>query len=507
MELQSILIWKTSVINESKKLVGPFLIDLKNRFREIAGEDQIIDKSEFRHGLGIANHDISDRLFDIFDQDGSGSIDYGEFMTTIQSMVDGTDRDKIKFAFKLHDLDNNGHIDRNELKVLIQQSFLENRLDYDEFQLDLLVDEFFERADKDLSGTIDFGEFLEVAHDYPDFMEGFAVNPLHWLIPDRYQARSNESIAKKESLFTSKIQVQDIGLFQWLMIPRLIFLYNVLMNRKKNRTHVGLRSIRLLPSKVLELTISSPEGFVFDPGDYLYINCREISSTEWYPFNIISETEEGDLVLHVKSNNYWSDRLYDSTLDMVGKDNTLDWSIRVDGPYGSSSQDILDTEHAILVGAGHGISRIAPILQDIVIRQRDENYTGKLKKIDLYWLIEDRTYFEWFTKMLKEMEEGGAPSFFNYHIYFLERSPEEISRRMMYISTDVMDNETNISMVDNLWQRSRFGMPDWKEEIGLLDSDDQKLDRKVFYSGPSRFVRSLQRECTKIGINFNRGSF
>jgi ferredoxin-NADP reductase len=422
-------------------------------------------------------------------------------------MVDGTDRDKIKFAFQLHDLDNNGHIDRNELKVLIQQSFLENRLDYDEFQLDLLVDEFFERADKDLSGTIDFGEFLDVAHDYPDFMEGFAVNPLHWLIPDRYQEISSEFIEKKDSLFTSKIQVQDIGLFQWLMIPRLIFLYNVLMNRKKNRTHVGLQSIRLLPSKVLELTISSPDGFVFDPGDYLYINCREISSTEWYPFNIISKTEDGDLVLHVKSNNYWSDRLYDSTLAMVGKDNTLDWSIRVDGPYGSSSQDILDTEHAILIGAGHGISRIAPILQDIVIRQRDEKDTGRLKKVDLFWLIEDRTYFEWFTKMLKDMEEGGVPSLFNYHIYFLERSPEEISRRMMYISTDVMENETNISMVDNLWNRSRFGMPDWEKEIGLLDSDDQMLDRKVFYSGPSRFIRSLKRECDKIGINFNRGSF
>ena len=65
------------MINESKKLVGPFLIDLKNRFREIAGEDQLIDKEEFRNGLAIENHEISDRLFDLFDQDSSGSIDYG----------------------------------------------------------------------------------------------------------------------------------------------------------------------------------------------------------------------------------------------------------------------------------------------------------------------------------------------------------------------------------------------------------------------------------------------
>ena len=101
----------------------------------------------------------------------------------------------------------------------------------------------------------------------------------------------------------STIQVQDIGLFQWLMIPRIIFIYNVLVNRKKNRTFVDLHSISLLPSKVLELTISAPKNFTYNPGDYLYLNCKEISSGEWYPFNIIKKTEEGDLILHVKSNN------------------------------------------------------------------------------------------------------------------------------------------------------------------------------------------------------------
>ena len=493
------------MINESKKLVGPFLIDLKNRFKEIAGSDQLIDKQEFRNGLRISNENISDRLFEIFDQDNSGSIDYGEFMNTIQSMVDGSDKDKVKFAFQLHDLDNNGYIDRSELKILIQQSFLENHLDYDEFQLDLLVDEFFERADKDLSGTIDFGEFLDVANDYPDFMEGFAVNPLHWLIPDRYQDDLPGEMENKKNLFKSKAQVQDIGLFQWLMIPRLIFLYNVLMNRKKNRTSVQLRSIRLLPSKVLELTISSPKGFEFDPGDYLYINCKEISSSEWYPFNIINKTDGGDLVLHVKSNNQWSDRLYDSTLEVVGKDKTLDWSIRMDGPYGSSSQDILETKHAILVGAGHGISKIAPILQDIVIRLQDGSGVGSLEKVDLYWLIEDKTYFEWFTKMLKDIERDGSTQVFNYHIYFLERSPDEISRKMMYISTDVAENETSISLVDNLWSRSKFGIPNWEQELEPTGSD--QVDRKVFYSGPGKLSRSLKRECKKKGIKFNKGSF
>ena len=43
------------MINKSKKLAGPFLIDLKNKFREIAGEDQLIDRQEFQNGLDLSN--------------------------------------------------------------------------------------------------------------------------------------------------------------------------------------------------------------------------------------------------------------------------------------------------------------------------------------------------------------------------------------------------------------------------------------------------------------------
>ena len=216
------------MINKSKKLTGPFLIDLKNKFREIAGEDELIDRREFQNGLNLSNIEISNRLFDIFDKDNSGSIDYNEFMDTIKSMVSGKEEEKIRFAFELHDLDNSGYIDRYELKVLIKQSFIENNLDFDEFQLELLVQEFFKKADKDHSNTIDFEEFLDVAHDYPDFIEGFAVNPLHWLIPDRYEEALKLATGKSKNnkRLKKSVQVQNISFFKWLLIPRFIFLYN-----------------------------------------------------------------------------------------------------------------------------------------------------------------------------------------------------------------------------------------------------------------------------------------
>ena len=495
------------MINSSKKLAGPFLVDLRNKFQEIAGEDQLIDRSEFQEGLEISNEEISNRLFDIFDKDKSGTIDIAEFMETIELVISGTDKDKIRFAFDLHDLDDSGFIDQIELKILIEQSFLENNLDYDEFQLDLLVDEFFRRADTDKSGTIDFGEFLDVAHTYPDFLAGFAVNPVSWHIPDRYENGDSHEEKKKKRQLQSSIQVQDIGIIQWLLIPRLIFLYNVLINRKKNRSYVDLKAIHLLPSKILELTISAPDGFTFTPGDYVYINCPQISKMEWYPFNIIHHSDEGDLVLHVKSNNRWTGKLYHETVEGLTKNEELDWNMRIDGPYGSSSNKILETEHAILVGAGHGISRMAPILQDIAMRSKEEPEQFKLKRIDLYWLNRDDSYFEWFTKLLDEIEFQNADSFFHYHIYFVDKKPEEMKEKMIYISTNILDMETDVTLVNNLWGKSSFGIPDWSEELKDIRSKNSELNSRLFFSGPRNMKGDLIGECKKLKIGFNQGEF
>ena len=75
---------------------------------------------------------------------------------------------------------------------------------------------------------------------------------------------------------------------------------------------------------------------------------------------------------------------------------------------------------------------------------------------------------------------------------------------MMYISTDVLNNETNIDLVDNLWNHSSFGMPNWEK---LFNKFDRPSGNKVFYSGPSKFSRTLKKACAKKGIVYKKGSF
>jgi len=492
------------LLNTSNKLTGPFLVQLKNKFRSLSGEDQLIDKQEFFDGLEVSNRSLSDRLFDLFDKDKNGRIDHDEFLSTIETIILGSKKDKIKFAFNLHDLDDSGFIDKKELKILIVQSFIQNNLDFDDFQLSLLVDEIFFKADIDKNDKIDFNEFLIIAKDFPDFMEGFAVNPIKWLT-------SNNGLSAPENLNKNKknkeIQVQEIGFFQSILIPKMISYYNILLNRKKNHIRTEITSAFLLPSQTLEIILKPSIGFEFVPGDYIYVNCKNISSVEWHPFNIIRINKDGELVLHIKSIDNWTRNMFALILEKYKENKLIHFNLKIDGPYGSSSRNILNTEHAVLIGVGHGISKIAPILQDIALRFDKKSNNLTLKKISLYWLIENETYFEWFTKFLNEIEGEEKINIFTYNIFFIDKSAHEVSEKLMFMSTDLSKTKTNVTLINNIWGKSKFGLPDWKQELKLLTNNNVETKNHIFYSGPNKYKKIIKKEAKNFKLTFENKIF
>ena len=77
----------------------------------------------------------------------------------------------------------------------------------------------------------------------------------------------------------------------------------------------------------------------------------------------------------------------------------------------------------------------------------------------------------------------------------------------MYISTNVSEKQTNLSLLSNLSDRTRFGMPNWKREFNELRSIADANDIKIFYSGPLQFSRALKKQGKKLNIMFKKGSF
>ena len=79
--------------------------------------------------------------------------------------------------------------------------------------------------------------------------------------------------------------------------------------------------------------------------------------------------------------------------------------IRIDGPYGAPAEDVFNSEVAILIGAGIGVTPFASILKHIWYRQRRGNL-GALKRVEFIWVCRDAPSFGWFQSLLQEVESA-----------------------------------------------------------------------------------------------------
>ncbi|KFZ62432.1 Guanylyl cyclase-activating protein 1, partial [Antrostomus carolinensis] len=75
---------------------------------------------EFKKLLGLQGLDLQGeiyikRVFDIFDLNQDGFIDFLEFIAAINLVIRGKIDQKLKWYFKLYDADGNGCIDKKEL--------------------------------------------------------------------------------------------------------------------------------------------------------------------------------------------------------------------------------------------------------------------------------------------------------------------------------------------------------------------------------------------------------
>ena len=96
------------------------------------------------------------RVIDIFDDDGNGEVDFKEFIQGVsQFSVKGDKMSKLKFAFKIYDIDNDGYISNGELFQFLKM--ISSNLK--DTQLQQIVDKTIQFADKDDDGKINFEEF------------------------------------------------------------------------------------------------------------------------------------------------------------------------------------------------------------------------------------------------------------------------------------------------------------------------------------------------------------
>uniref|UniRef100_A0A182F6C9 Uncharacterized protein n=1 Tax=Anopheles albimanus TaxID=7167 RepID=A0A182F6C9_ANOAL len=83
---------------------------LEQLFIKTVGNEKEIRREEFKKIVTSKNPFFTERVFQIFDKDNSGSISLQEFIDAIHQFAGQSPEDKIKFLFKVYDLDGTGNI-------------------------------------------------------------------------------------------------------------------------------------------------------------------------------------------------------------------------------------------------------------------------------------------------------------------------------------------------------------------------------------------------------------
>lgn len=147
------------------RIVEPWTWDFFDVFVDMdddgGGEIEIDEFLGFYH---LERTAFSERIFNEFDQDESGGLDFAEFIAAVWNYCTSTSEDLLKYAFDMYDLDANGTLAPEECSSLLRMIFAKDELD------DRLTSIIVE-MDADGDGEIDFGELVDYAENHPYMIE------------------------------------------------------------------------------------------------------------------------------------------------------------------------------------------------------------------------------------------------------------------------------------------------------------------------------------------------
>ncbi|XP_050436614.1 NADPH oxidase 5 isoform X2 [Adelges cooleyi] len=161
------------------------LMWLEQLFRQTVGDEMEIKRDDFNKILITKNPFFTERVFQIFDKDNSGSISLHEFLDAMHQFAGQTPDDKIRFLFKVYDLDGDGLIQHRELQHVMRACMEENGMQFSEDQVEDLTMALFEDADSESRGAITYEALKNQLQKHNGLLENLSISIDRWLVPPK----------------------------------------------------------------------------------------------------------------------------------------------------------------------------------------------------------------------------------------------------------------------------------------------------------------------------------
>ncbi|KAJ7584892.1 NADPH oxidase isoform 2 [Mycena floridula] len=305
----------------------------------------------------------------------------------------------------------------------------------------------------------------------------------------------------------------NIGVFwRFWIVGGLLWIYERILREVRARHRTYISKVIQHPSNVMELQIKKDNTTV-RAGDYIFINCPDVSYFQWHPFTLTSAPEEDYISVHIRVAGDFTTALskavgcdFDkkekdkSGGTVIGTDSNPPLNktlprVMVDGPFGSASEDFFKFEAVMLVGAGIGVTPFASILKSIWYRMNNFNAVGKhtrLSKVYFTWVIRDYGAAEWFHSLLRAIEEQDTQNRIEINIYLTARIKEDDMNNIY-----VQDVGAEKDAVTSLRAPTHYGRPNWDRVFGSLTEKHPDSDIGVFFCGPKVLSTTLHTMSNK----------
>ncbi|XP_036625088.1 guanylyl cyclase-activating protein 1 [Trichosurus vulpecula] len=121
---------------------------------------------EFRQFFGLKNlspaaSQYVEQMFETFDFNKDGYIDFMEYVAALSLVLKGKVEQKLRWYFKLYDVDGNGCIDRGELLNIIRAIRAINPCSDSAMSAEEFTDTVFAKIDINGDGELSLEEFME----------------------------------------------------------------------------------------------------------------------------------------------------------------------------------------------------------------------------------------------------------------------------------------------------------------------------------------------------------